>query len=600
MANLDWFVVVCFLLVSIAVGLWFTRRASKNVSEFFVGGRSLPWWLAGTSMLATSFASDTPIHTTRAIREGGLAQAWFYWNGIIAGMVIAYVFSKLWRRAGVMTDNELIELRYSGKAAAGLRGGLAMFKSFFLEILTMAWITLGMVKIVKSIMGLPETVALMGLDVRTDVLVVAILLVIVVCFSMASGFWGVVATDVIEFTVAMTGAIVLAIIAMAKVGGPSGLREGLRAAAPMGESALDFSPAFLTSGNGVIAFFVNVCVLWWATNQVDGSGQRAQRFLACKDEQSALAAGIWNMSVQYLIRTWPWYVTALASLVLYPRLADPETAYPRMVADLMPVGLKGLMVASFFAAFMGAMEAHYNLMASYAVNDVYRRFVAKDRDERHYVKASRVMTLVVALLAAIAALLLPSVLGAFRFKLELVAGLGLIYVLRWLWWRINAYSEITALVTSVASALVLNVVFVAPPGREADYAALRLVFVVLISAAASMAATFLTPPEPREHLIAFYRRVRPPRWLWKPIAAEAGAVESSGIGWATLGQIFVALAFVFTGMMGLGKLILGDTVLGLTLIAIGGGAGYVTVRWAFAKPKPPEAPAPTLAGPAAG
>lgn len=591
MTAIDWVVVGFFMLATLIVGLVFARRASKSTEDYFVGGRSIPWWLAGTSMLATSFASDTPLHTTRAIREGGLAAAWFYWNGIIGGVLVTFVFSKLWRRAAVVTDNELIELRYTGKAAATLRGGLAIFKSFFLEIITMAWITLGMVKIVTAIMGLPPTLSLLGEAVPTNALVVGVLLLATMLFSVASGFWGVVTTDLIEFTVAMTGAVVLAIIAMIKVGGPSGLRAGLIANSAMGEAALDFTPSSAAENVGVLAFGVYLGMQWWARYESDGSGQRAQRFLACKDENAAIAAGIWNLAVQWLIRSWPWYLTALASLVLYPHLADHESAYPKMVADLMPVGLKGLMVASFFAAFMGTMEAHYNMTASYALNDVYRRFIARGRPDKHYVKASRYLTLTIALMAGVVAMLLPSVMSAFRFKMEIVAGIGLVLIGRWLWWRVSAKTEIAALGTSIVSALLLNWLLVSPPGQEAKYSALRLLLVSLLSAVAAIIATYVAKPEPTEHLVKFYQRVKPPPFGWGPIAKLAGDVGPTGIGKEVFGQSALALVFVFGGMIGIGKIILGDTVVGVVMVTAATAAGWFGIRWVFAK-KPPVTAAP--------
>ena len=582
MSWIDWLVVAAFLVGISIVGVLFSKRASKNLSEYFVGGRSVPWYLAGTSMLATSFASDTPLHVTRALREGGLPRAWFYWEGIIGGVLVALVFSRLWRRARVLTDNELIEIRYTGKPAAVLRGGLAIFKCFFLEILTMAWITLGMTKIVTTILGLPPTFALLGLDVPTNAVVVSGLICAALAFSVTSGFWGVVVTDTVEFVVAMTGAVVLAIISMIKVGGPTGLREGLTRLSPMKEHALDFTPDFsATDTLGLVSFGIYLGVQWWARHESDGSGQRAQRFSACKSEGEAIAAGIWNLSVQWLIRSWPWYLTALASTVLYPAIADHETVYPLMVHDLLPVGLKGLMVASFFAAFMGTMESHYNMTASYALNDVYKRFVAKKKDQKHYVRVSRLLTAFIATLAGVVALLLPSVMGAFRFKIELVAGIGLILVLRWLWWRVTAITELTALGTSVVTALTLNVVLVAPAGQEANYFALRTLIVVSTSALLAVLVTIVTRPEPKEHLLAFYRRVRPPKLLWGPIAAEAGDVGPTGLGWNTIAQAVLAFIFVCGGMLSLGKLLLGEPVQGVILLAISATSGVVGLRWLF-------------------
>lgn len=582
MTLVDWLVVVLFLAGNLIVGMWFAKRASRSMTDYFVAGRSLPWWLAGTSMLATSFASDTPLHVTRNIREYGLAAGWFYWNGIIGGLVVAFVFAKLWRRAGVVTDNELVELRYTGKPAAVLRGLMATLKAFVLEILTMAWITLGMTKIVKSIADLPESVSILGFALPSEVAVVVVLLSLCLVFSIVSGFWGVVTTDLLEFGVAMLGAIVLSVIALDKVGGVEGLKAGL-AKTPLGEDALSYAPALGAEGLTVFALSVYLGVQWWSNNQVDGTGQRAQRFLACRDDRDAMAAGIWNMAVQYMIRSWPWYVAALASLVLYPNLDDHEAAYPRMVADLLPVGLKGLMVASFFAAFMGTIEAHYNLTASYATNDVYKRFLKKDGDAAHYVKASRVITFVIAVMAGVVALLLDSVLGAFRFKMELVAGIGVVYVLRWLWWRVNATTEIVALIASATTAIALYKVPGLSGGTAHD-AALRLVVVVLSSAFFALLAALVTKPEPVGHLVAFYRRVRPPRALWGPIAAQAGVVEEGGYSWRTFLQIAVGIVFVFSGMIGLGETILGSTLVGVALLVLSAGTGFWTIRQVLAAP----------------
>ena len=441
MAALDWIIVAAFLALVVGLGFWWSRRASGSVEDFFVGGRSIPWWLAGTAILTGSFASDTPLHTTKVIREQGLGGAWFYWGGILGGVAVALIFSRLWRRTRLVTDNELVELRYTGKPAAVLRGSMAVYKTLMLEVLTMAWITVGMTKIVKVIMDLPETVAIGPFGgLPTEVLVVAVLVLFAAAFCMASGFYGVLATDLLEFGMAMTGAIVLGVVAFSKVGGLEGLTEGLKSA-PLGEHTLDIVPSADTADLSVLYIGVVFGLQWWAHIYVDGSGHRAQRFLSAKDERNAIASGLWSLAVQFIIRSWPWYITALASLVLYPHVADAEAVYPQMVVDLLPVGLKGIMVASFVSAFMGTMESH-----------VYKRFMAKDRTEKHYVRASRVATLLVALTAGAVALTFSSVLEAFRFKMELMSGLGLVYVLRWFWWRINASTELVALASSIIAA----------------------------------------------------------------------------------------------------------------------------------------------------
>jgi solute:Na+ symporter, SSS family len=575
-AALDWIIVAAFLALNLGIGFWYSRRASKSVEDFFVGGRTIPWWLAGTAILTGSFASDTPLHTTKMIREKGLAGAWFYWGAIFGGVVIALVFSRLWRRTRVITDNELIELRYTGRPASFLRGGMATFKTLALEVITMAWITVGMTKIVKVIMDLPDKVAVPALGpVPTDVLVVAALLVFAAAFCMASGFYGVVATDLLEFGTAITGAIVLGIVAFDQVGGVDGLRDGL-AAVPAGEGALDFMPQWDAEGFSALVIGVYLGVQWWAHPYVDGSGHRAQRFLASRDERNAIASGLWSLAVTFIIRSWPWYVTALASLVLYPTVVDHETVYPQMVVDLLPIGLKGLMVASFVSAFMGTMESHYNLTASYVVNDVYKRFVAKQKTPDHYVRASRIATISVALTAGMVSLLFSSVLDAFLFKMELMAGLGLLYLLRWFWWRVNAVTELVALAGTVTCALTLKFL---PwtSGGGANGSAIRLLLVVGITGVLALATAFLTRPEPTEHLVEFYRRVRPPGW-WGPIARAAGGKLASGFGLHTVVQGLVAIVFVFGCMIGLGKLILGEPVLGGTLFAIGITCGVLAIR----------------------
>jgi SSS family solute:Na+ symporter len=588
MNAVDWVVIAVFLLGVAGLGIWASRRASGSMDNFFVAGRSLPWWLAGTSMLATSFSSDTPLHASRMIRETGLSGAWFYWGGILSGVLVAFFFARLWRRTGVITDAQFIELRYSGRSAAGFRGALAVFRGL-LETLTLAWVTLGMTKIVRVVIDLPDTVELFGWNVSADALVVGVLLVVAMAYTLTSGLWGVVVTDFVEFGVAMIGAIILCVIAYAKVGGPTGLRDGLEAQGRT--AALDFFPRMDGEALPVVAIVVFLCVQWWATPYIDGSGQRAQRFLACKDESHALLAGVWNMAVQWIIRTWPWYLAALASIVLYPVLSDHEQAYPRMIADLMPIGLRGLMVASFFAAFMSTFDSLLTLSGSYLSNDIYRRFIRKTATQEHYVRASRIILLCIALVAGGMALALPSVLGAFRFKMEVMAGLGLVSALRWFWWRINALTEIITLFVSVTAAVGLTFVpeliaTLAPDsgllsvlgpfaGDTAAASAMRLLAVVGISSVATFVTAYTTRPEPRERLVAFYEMVRPPPLLWGPISAAAAPGEKGPITAATFAQFGVCVGFIFSAMFGLGKLILGEPVLGLGLIALSAALFYV-------------------------
>jgi Na+/proline symporter len=583
MESLDWIMVALFLAGVVVVGLLYTRRASGSMEDYFVSGRNLPWWLAGTSILAASFSSDTPLHVTRVVRENGLGGAWFYWNGIFSGLVVAFFFAKLWRRAAIVTDAELIELRYSGRAAAVMRGVIAIFRSLVLELITLAWVILGMTKIARTVLGLPSTLELPGLGpVRTEVLVVIALVLISLFYSATSGLWGVVVVDFIEFIVAMGGAVLLAVMAMQRVGWLEGLRRGL-AAQPIGEAALDFFPRAASLNLPTVALVTYLGFQWWAQAEIDGSGKRAQRFLACKNEANALASGIWNMAVQWILRNWPWYMTALASLVLYPGAGDAESIYPRMIAEVLPAGIKGLMVASLLAAFLSSVDTQLNLAASYAVNDIYRRFVVRAGSARHYVTASRLGVLMVAAVATGLALLIPSVLDAFRFKMELMAGLGLVYLLRWFWWRVTAWTEIAALGTGVLTTVAVHLW---NPGSElGDAGAFGWRFIIVVGASALLAllVTLLGPREETSRLREFYRRVRPPAWGWGPIAALEPDIHDPAITLATGGQFGLALVAVFAAMFGIGKLLLGEPALGLGLTVVGALSGWAMLRWSFAR-----------------
>jgi Na+/proline symporter len=442
--------------------------------------------------------------------------------------------------------------------------------------------------VVRVILDLPPTTMLAGVALNTDLLVVFILVFFALLYSVTSGLWGVVLTDLVEFVVAVIGTVVLAFVAMGKIGGTSGLREQL--AATHQESSLAFVPSFSDSKLPLVAIVTFLFVQWWATPYVDGSGQKAQRFLACKDERNALLSGVWNLAVQWVIRSWPVYLAALVSLVLYPAATDHESVYVRMVSDLLPIGLRGLMVAGFFSAFMSTFEGILNLCAAYLSNDVYRRFVARQKDEKHQVRASRGISIGVAVTAGIVSLFLPSILTAYRFKMELMAGLGLVSALRWFWWRINAKTELATLAVSVGLAIGLNFV----PGVSGDGAgpsALRLLIVVAGCALTTFVTALVTRPETDERLIEFYEKVRPPALLWGPIAAKASPGKGFITG-RTMVEVGVCIVFVFAGMFGIGKLLLGEPMLGAGLT----GLGLIALGYLYAnvlrKPAEPKAEPP--------
>ena len=593
MATIDWAIVAGFLVAMMVIGMLFSRRAGGSMADFFISGRSLPWWLAGTSILATSFACDTPLHVTKIIREHGLSGAWFYWSGILFGPMVAFLFARLWRRAAIVTDVEFLELRYSGRAAVLLRCFMALFRSFGMAALTLGWVILGMVKIVGALMDLPPLVELpiLGASVSPELLVVVLLMSIALVYTAASGLWGVVTTDLIEFVIALGGAFFLAAAAMHAVGGLTGLEQGLARLPYPGPEALDILPRFNARGLPLGTFAIYVCVLGWAGAEVDGSGNKAQRFLACKDERHSLASGIWSLAVQNIIRSWPWFIAALCSLVLYPELADNETAYPRMIADLLPVGVKGLMVAAFLAAFLSTVDTHLNLGASYLTNDLYRRFAYKTGSDRHYVLAARLGILIMAAASALIAMNLGSVLGALKLKGEMMAGLGLVCILRWYWWRVNPWSEITALVVSVGTCVVLHTTGIGVSAMGSflgidvegggDPFPARLLIIVLVSSAAWVAVTFLTRPVPKEQLLSFYRRVRPAGVLWGPIAKLAGPIEQDQGFLSSVMDWILCSVFIFCAMIGLGKLLLGSPIAGLLCLAVSAVSGVVLYRRVF-------------------
>jgi Na+/proline symporter len=581
MAVIDWVIVGVFLVSMLAIGALLTGKGSGSMTDFFVSGRKLPWWLAGTSILATSFACDTPLHVTKVIREHGMSGAWFYWTALLFAPMIPFLFAGLWRRAGVVTDCEFIEFRYSGKVAAALRLFMALFRTFAMEAITLGWVILGMVKIIRPLMELPPEVTLLGIGVSSDALMVVALIGVAVLYTAMSGLWGVVTTDFVEFIIAMFGSIFLAVVSVKAVGGIDSLKDALVGHEGTGGRAIEFMPAFEhgKGGLGIGSFIVYLLVLGWAHAESDGGGCKAQRFLACKNERHALLSGIWTITVQNIIRNWPWYFTALASLILFPTLADNEMAYPKMIATLMPAGLRGLMVAAFFAAFLSTVDTHLNLSASYAINDMYRRFVVKNATERHYIALSRLAVVAMAVLAGVIALQMGSILEALKLKGELMSGLGLVMLLRWYWPRVTAWSEIAAMVSSVGTCLVVRgtSLGIAPtaallgidPATD-DLFPVRLLLIVAVSAVVTIVVTLIVKPGDPVKLAEFYERVRPPGVSVKTATGETvrEPLRPALVNWA-LASVFVASA-----MFCAGKLILGFPAegMGLLVVALASGA----------------------------
>ncbi|HUP00623.1 MAG TPA: sodium:solute symporter family protein [Gemmatimonadota bacterium] len=580
---LDWTILALYFLFSLAVGLYFVRRAGSSTAEFFVSGRNLPWWLAGTSMVATSFSVDTPLLITGWVRTQGIQRNWIWWCLAIGGVLSAFVFAQLWRRAEVVTDVELTQLRYSGRPAAILRGFRALYMTLYANCLTMAWVTLAMVKVFGAVFDIGELEATLFAAAIT------------LAYSTLSGLWGVVVTDLVQFVLAMGGAILLAVFAVDAVGGLGPMLEQLRATGQ--GDALSFLPSLdpaggtaavgggfwgdllVWSGTALATFLVLVTLQWWANKNADGGAVVIQRMAASKDEREAVLGTLWFQVANYALRPWPWILVALASLLLYPTLDDPEMAYPLAMVDFLPAGLLGLMLASLLAAFMSTLTSYINLSAAYLVNDLYRPFIARGRSERHYVTAGRVASLLALAIGIAISFYATSISQLFLLLLALGAGIGLVYIARWFWWRVNAWSEIAAMTASsvIGALLGMSSRWGGPEFPFASQVTINLVGSTVVW----VAVTLLTPPTSMAKLTEFYRRVRPPGW-WGPVREALGESAIPPASNERLRQglwlWLLGTTFIYASLFGSGKLLLQDWGWGIkfTLLAVFSG-------WALAR-----------------
>ena len=580
LSGIDIAVIVGFFAINLGIGLYYARR-TRNVGEFFLSGRKAPWWLAGTSMVATTFAVDTPLAVTGLVAQNGIAGNWLWWNMAASGLLTVFFFAALWRRAGVLTDVEFIELRYGGKPATALRAVRAVYQGVIVNTIIMGWVNLAMVKVLSLTLHVPTMFALY------------VCLVLTALYVAIGGFWSVLVTDMLQFAVKMSMAIVLAVAAVAAAGGMTVLRERLGAidaahhAAGAG-SLLSFFPSGDASWMPLETFLVFIGVAWWASSypgaEPGGGSYVAQRIFASKNERHAVLATLYFNVAHYALRPWPWILVALAALVLYPHgvagpdgKLDPELGYVQTLVDVLPASLRGLMMAGFLAAYMSTIGTQLNLGASYLTNDLYRRFVRPQASDAHYVAVSRMMTVVALLLAAAITPLMHSVADAWRYMLTMTAGVGMVMILRWYWSRINAWSEIAALVISalVGSGLyVFNVI----PGDDPNATAKRLLITVVVTTVGWLVVTFATQPESEATLVNFYERVRPSGAGWRTIAARASAgAPGDALGVALIDWI-AGLGLVFGTLFAIGKFCLGEPAAGAGYAVLAIVAGAVIAR----------------------
>jgi SSS family solute:Na+ symporter len=582
----DWSVIAAYFLINLLIGLWYRKRATGSTDEFFVGGRSVSWWLAGTSMVATTFAADTPLAVTGLVAANGIAGNWVWWNMLLSAMLTVFFFARLWRRAGVLTDVEFTEIRYGGKPAAFLRGFRALYLGLPINCIILGWVNLAMVKILTIIFPDLSLSALGITDPKLAALVIVFAIMVVTSLiSTLSGLWGVLVTDLFQFVLKMGMVIVLAYYAVKAVGGMGEMKAKLLAmdATKGGGSILSFTPDLNSAWMPMITFCVYLGVTWWSTwypsAEPGGGGYVAQRMFSAKDERHSLLATLWFTVANYAIRPWPWILTALASLILYPTLKDKESGFVKVIVDpaVFPPALAGLMVAAFAAAYMSTVATQLNWGASYLVSDFYRRFVAKGRTDAHYVRAAQVATLLLMLVSSVVTYYQSSISGAWQFLMAIGAGTGTVLILRWFWWRINAWSEVAAMVTSFIVSMWLKFGLKWDTDKPTEFAYTMLV-TVACSNVVWPVVTLLTQPESKETLLTFYRRVRPGPLLWGAIAREASEVKSSGDGMLNLRDWFAGCVMVYLTLFGTGKIIFGELGMGLGFLAGAACAGAL-VYW---------------------
>ncbi len=563
LSTLDWIIVFSYFTLSLFVGVWASKQAGRDTKSFFLAGRNMPWWLLGVSMVATTFSTDTPNLVTDLVRQNGVSGNWGWWAFLLTGMLTVFVYAKLWHRSGVLTDIEFYELRYGGKAAAFLRGFRALYLGLVFNVLVMGAVSLAAIKFGEIVLGWPGWLTL------------TIACSITLAYSTLGGLKAVIITDFVQFILAMVGSIwaMIYILSLDEVGGLSNLLAHNNVI-----DKLALIPDLSNPDVWVPVLLVPLAVQWWASyypgSEPGGGGYIAQRMFSAKDEENAVSATLFFNIAHYALRPWPWILIALSSLVIYPELSDLQNAFPNLPTDklghdvaypamltLLPNGLLGLVAASLIAAFMSTMSTQLNLGASYLVNDFYHRFISPDATEKQLVSMGRLFTIISIILGSGLGLLLTSAGQAFNLLLMIGAGTGMIYILRWFWWRINAYTEIVAMISSLIIAFYFNFINNNYESWE------KIVFGSLLTTIVWISATYFTPPDSNETLQNFVKKVNPggPGWA-KFSTSEANEPwpVPNGILCMILGCISI-----YSVLLGVGQLIYGNNIgfglLGLSL-----------------------------------
>ncbi len=553
MSTLDWSIVIGYLFLALGLGLYHMRAATRGMENYFLSGRKASWWLLGTSMAATSFAADTPLAVSGFIIKGGISWNWYWWSSAMAGMVSLYFFSRLWRRSRVLTDAEFIELRYNGRPARILRVYLSIHSGVLCNCIVIGWVNLAMVKVLANTIDIDEQVALyfcFGFSL---------------VYTMMAGLRGVMATDFIQFFIAMFGSIYLAVVAVQGVGGLGQLHARL-VEVHGAQRAGEITAFFPSSGSELfVPVMAFIFFQWWSAGNPAGgggnTGHLVQRMLSAKNEKHAFFGVLWYNVAQYCLRSWPWILAGLCGAILYPAIEDPEIGYILLMNRFLPSGILGLMVVSFFAAYMSTIDTHLNWGASYLVNDIYKRFIKPDASPRQCIVAAMVMTALLAILGMLVTTVMTSIRDGWYIITSIGGGVSIIYVLRWYWWRINAWTEIAAMVAGLGCTIIFRM------GLGYDYPQV-LFWVVPISVGIALAATFLTSPVDQATLTAFYSKIRPGGRLWRPVAKNVPGAEHDPGPRKALPAFVLSIIAIYCALFGVGKLLLGPQWIGALLLLV--------------------------------
>ncbi len=580
---IDWAIIAAFFIISLLIGVYSSKKAGASAKEFFLSGRNMPWWLLGVSMVATTFSADTPNLVTDIVRKNGVAGNWAWWAFLLTGMLTVFVYAKLWRRSEVTTDLEFYELRYSGKGAAFLRAFRAIYLGVFFNVVIMATVSLAAIKIGGVMLGLSPVQTLLIASVVT------------VIYSSLGGLKGVLLTDFFQFFIAMIGSFGAAyyILDLPEIGSLNNLLTHESVA-----GKLNFLPDFSDPNTYIPLFLMPIAIQWWATwypgAEPGGGGYIAQRMLSAKDEKNAIGATLFFNIAHYALRPWPWIIIALSSLIIFPQISDISAAFPNIpisklgddlaysaMLTYLPTGLIGIVLASLIAAVMSTLSTHLNWGSSYIVNDFYLRFLKPEATDKELVAVGRISTVGLMALSAVLALALSSALDAFNILLQIGAGTGLIFILRWFWWRINAYTEISAMAISFVVAIFFEVInpkvnWILIPENQAY---LKLIYSVTITTIGWLLVTFLTQPEKDEVLLSFYRKVTPASFGWKKVL-DRYPEERQVIGQLPkeIGLMLVGTVMIYAALFSTGFFIYGNTMAGLIAAAVSLIGGVIVIR----------------------